>query len=87
MPTQSKTRRPDSDEPTGISAAAIEGAEEATPGRNTDKLAQPGPGLADTRAERDYSEMKRNPDVEKFHDGGDARRPDSDDDEWEVLDN
>jgi hypothetical protein len=86
MPSQSKIRRPDSDEPTGISAAAIEGAEQAAPGRNADKLAQPGPGLSDTRAEGNYSEMKRNPDVEKFHDGGAARTPDADD-EWEVLDN
>jgi hypothetical protein len=86
MPSQSKTRRRDSDQPTGISAAAIEGAEQAIPGRNADKLAQPGPGLADTRAEGKYSVMKRNPDVEKFHDRGDARRRDADD-EWEVLDN
>ena len=86
MPSQSKTRRPESDEPTGISAAALEGAEQANPDQNGDNLAQPGPGLSDTRAEGNYSEMKRNPDVEKFHDGSAARQSEPDDD-WEVLDN
>jgi len=84
MPIQPKTRRPDMEEPRGIPDAAIEGAMEVDETSNADKFAQPGPGLSDSQAEANRSANKRNPDIEKFHDGSEARGRELDE-EWEVL--
>jgi hypothetical protein len=73
MPIQPKTRRPDLDQPRGIADAAIEGAMEA------DEISN-----ADTQFEPAQSAGRGNPDIEKFHDDGDAHGRGLDD-EWEVL--
>jgi hypothetical protein len=83
MARQTQSRRTDEDQPRGISAAAIEGAENAKLSPNADKLAQPGPGLSDQPRRSNPNDAKRNPDVEKWHDGSEAS---PDDFEWEVLD-
>ena len=74
-------------QPRGIPDAAIEGDEQATRSLDPDhdrSLSQPGPGLSDAPRESNASAEKRDPDVERFHDGSSAAHPDAPD-EWEVL--